>query len=79
MKMFRKKRSETTFFEEEPLDARFDAMMAWVKYLTRKDFNKIKKAMDQDYSAYQILHGIEPEDGGADDNAGFMLTDEEGK
>ena len=76
MKLFRKK--SEPFFEEGSLDLQFDNIMSWVRDLARKDYNKLKKAMDKDYDAYQILHGIEPVED-ASDNDSFMLLDEEGK
>ena len=76
MKLFKKKKSAPVLFEEDSLDAQFDKIMSWAKDLSRKDFNKLKKAMDKDYDAYQILHGIEPIDDVADDE--FELSDKEG-
>ena len=72
-----KKKSEP-FFEEGSLDLQFDKIMSWARDLSRKDYNKLKKAMDKDYDAYQILHGIEPADDNTETDA-FMLLDEEGK
>ena len=72
-----KKKSEP-FFEEDSLDLQFDKIMSWVRDLSRKDYNKLKKAMDKDYDAYQILHGIEPAEDTADTDT-FMLLDEEDK
>lgn len=60
--IFRREKKVESFFQDEQLDKQFDAMMNWVKGLGRRDYNKLKKAMDLDYDAYQILHGIEPED-----------------
>lgn len=78
MGIFKKKTTGATFFEEDTLDAKFDEMMSWIKNLPRRDYNRIKKAMDNDYEAYQILHGIEPiEDVVVDDQ--FMLHPDEGK
>lgn len=79
MKLFKKIKESPTFFEEESLDKHFDDLMKWLKYLSRKDFNKVKKAIDSAYNAYQTLHGIEPdEDLTLGDEAGFIET-EEGK
>lgn len=61
MSLFKKKMT-SPFFEEDSLDAKFDKLMSWVRDLSRKDYNKVKKAMDKGYDAYQILHGIEPID-----------------
>lgn len=61
----------------DPSTARFDAMMDLVKDLSRKDYNKLKKAMDSGYEAYQIVRGIENDDGMP--GAEFLLHPEEGK
>lgn len=47
----------------DPSEERFDAMMGLVKDLSRKDYNKLKKAMDSGYEAYQIVRGIDNDDG----------------
>lgn len=71
------KKKHEPFFEEDALDVQFDRVMSWVRDLARKDYNKLKKAMDKDYDAYQILRGIEPvEDSDKSDE--FMVL-EEGK
>lgn len=56
-RFFRRPRAD--FFAEEPAEERFDAMMNLVKDLSRKDYNKLKKAMDSGYNAYQIVRGLE--------------------
>lgn len=76
MKLFKKK-TGPVFFEEDTLDTKYDAMMVWIKDLSRKDYNRLKKAMDSGYDAYQILHGIEPNDEMNLDNAEFMLSKED--
>ena len=77
MGLFRNMRKhEPITFEEDSLDAQFDKIMAWAKDLSRKDFNKLKKAMDKDYDAYQVLHGIEPTEDTVDEM--FELSDKEG-
>lgn len=79
MKIFkRKKKVESEVFIEDPLDSKFDKIMGWVRDPERKDYNKLKKAMDKDYDAYQILHGIEPIEQ-ADEDDGFMVSEKEGK
>ena len=67
------------FFEEsaDTLDSKYDEMMSWIKYLSRKDYNRLKKAMDAGYNAYQTLHGIEPDDDTNVEGAEFMLTKED--
>ena len=81
MRIFKKKKTSGSFFEEESLDTHFDNIMKWVRDLARKDYNKLKKAMDKDYDAYQILHGIEPVDhanaGTPDDTGDFMIPEKE--
>ena len=80
MAFFKKKISNSSdFFEEDSLDVKFADMMGWIKLLSRKDFNRLKKAMDQDYAAYQTLHGIEPDETPVSDGPEFMLSDEEVK
>lgn len=76
MKLFNRIKESTDYFEQDSLDNKFDEVMSWVKDLSRKDYNKFKKAMDKDYDAYQILHGIEPDDESVMEDAGFMLTKE---
>lgn len=78
MCLFKKGKSNEPFFEEDSLDNKFDEMMSWIKNLSRRDYNRIKKAMDNDYEAYQILHGIEPVDDLVLDDQ-FMIHPEEGK
>ena len=75
-----KKKQPTIMFEEDVLDSKYDEMMAWIKDLSRKDYNKLKKAMDSGYDAYQILHGIEPSESDAILNESeFILHEKEGK
>ena len=76
MKLFKK--SHEAFFEEDSLDTQFDNIMSWVRDLARKDYNKLKKAMDKAYDAYQILHGIEPVDE-VEKAEDLMIHEEEGK
>lgn len=77
MELFKKKQTKPEFFEEEVLDDKFDVMMSWIKYLSRKDYNKIKKAMDLDYNAYQTLHGIEIDEETSIEDSEFILSKEE--
>lgn len=77
MSIFKNMRKhEPITFEEDSLDAQFDNIMAWAKDLSRKDFNKLKKAMDKDYDAYQVLHGIEPVEDAVDE--AYEVLDKEG-
>lgn len=77
MGIFKRVKENQMFFQEDNLDYKFDEMMGWIKGLSRKDYNRLKKAMDLDYNAYQTLHGIEPDDDTAVENVEFMLTKEE--
>lgn len=80
MNLFRRKESDP-FFVEDSLDDKFDGMMKWIKSLSRKDYNKLMKAVDSGYKAYQELHGIEIDniEGEVSEETAFMLTDEEVK
>lgn len=77
MSIFKKIKESESYFKQDSLDEKFDEMMVWIKDLSRKDFNKFKKAMDQGYDTYQTLHGIESNDDLLVDEAEFMLTKEE--
>lgn len=80
MTFFKKKKSNSSdFFEEDSLDVKFADMMEWIKFLSRKDFNRLKKAMEQDYAAYQTLYGIESGETPVSDGPDFILGDEEVK
>lgn len=63
MGIFKKKKNEPKFFEEDPAENRFDAMMDLVKDLSRKDYNRLKEAMDLGYNAYQKVRNIDSDDG----------------
>lgn len=77
MKLFNKLKEGRDYYEEVALDTKFDEMMAWIKNLSRKDYNRLKKAMDLDYSAYQTLHGIEPDEDTSIESAEFVLGKED--
>ena len=81
--LFNKKDKPMAFFEEdtETLDAKFEETMHWMRGLSRKDFNRVKKAIDLDYDAFNALHGIELDDDGVEKNSDpkFMLHDKEGE
>lgn len=77
MGIFNKVKETSSFFEQERLDNKFDGMMVWIKDLSRKDYNRLKKAMDLAYDAYQALHGIEPDVDTETDKAEFILHKEE--
>lgn len=80
---FNKKVSGPVFFEEdaETLDAKFEETMRWMRGLSRKDFNRVKKAIDLDYDAFNALHGIELDDEGVEKNSDpkFILHEKEGE
>ena len=79
MGLFNKKR-QAQFFVEEPAEVRFDAMMDLVKDLSRKDYNRLKKAMDSGYEAYQTVRGLDANDDVMPQlsDGEFMLHDQEG-
>ena len=81
MCFLRHKSKEPEIFVEDPVEVRFDAMMNLVRDLTRKDYNKLKKAMDSGYEAYQIVRGIDGVDDSNEPTAEpeFMLHPDEGK
>ena len=64
MNLFKKtKKHEPLFYEEDPAEVRFDAMMDLTKDLSRKDYNRLKEAMDLGYNAYQKVRNIDSDDG----------------
>lgn len=76
MGIFRKKK-QSKFFEEDVIDDRFDQMMDLVKDLSRKDYNRLKDAMDLGYNAYQKVRNIDAIGGITD--GGYMIHDKEGE
>lgn len=77
MSIFKKKEGPK-FFEEDPSEIRFDQMMDLVRDLDRKDYNRLKKAMDAGYEAYQIVKGIDTDDK-APSPSEFILHEKEGE
>lgn len=73
----RRKKKQSKFFEEDVIDGRFDQMMDLVKDLSRKDYNRLKDAMDLGYNAYQKVRNIDAIAGITD--GGYMLHDKEGE
>lgn len=78
--MFRIRKAVPTEIEPmDPVESTFDTMMGLIKNLPRADYNRLKKAMDLGYEAYQKVRGIKTD--GDDEivinNAEFMLTQEE--
>lgn len=57
--MIFKRKIDSPFFQEDSMDQKFNSMMSWIRELSKKDYNKVKKAMDLDYDAYRTLHGID--------------------
>jgi len=78
MSLFKKKSKGPLFFEEDPAEERFDAMMDLVKDLSRKDYNRLKDAMDLGYNAYQKVKNIDTDDG-LSVGPEFMLHEKEGE
>lgn len=78
MKLFKKKAKGPMFFEEDPVEERFNSMMDLVKDLSRKDYNRLKDAMDLGYSAYQKVKNIDSEDGSISPLE-YMLHEKEGE
>ena len=79
MKLFKKKAKIPTFFEEDPAEERFDVMMDLVKDLSRKDYNRLKDAMDLGYNAYQKVKNIDSDDGLSATGPEFLLHEKEGE
>lgn len=79
MSLFKKKNKSPLFFEEDPAEGRFDAMMDLVKDLSRKDYNRLKDAMDLGYNAYQKVKNIDSDDGLSATGPEFMLHEKEGE
>lgn len=72
-----RKKKQSQFFEEDLIDDRFDQMMDLVKDLSRKDYNRLKDAMDLGYNAYQKVRNIDAIAGITD--GGYMIHDKEGE
>jgi hypothetical protein len=56
-KLFRKKEEL-----QEPVEARFDAMMSLIKDLSKADYNRLKKAMDLGWQSYQTVRNVKTDD-----------------
>lgn len=46
----------------DPAEARFQAMVDLIKDLPRKDYNRLKKAMDKVYDGYADIREVKTED-----------------
>lgn len=57
MRFFRRKKLEIDVEEY-----RFDSMMNLIKDLPRADYNRLKKAMDLGYEAYQTVKNVKTVD-----------------
>ena len=47
---------------DDPVESRFDSMMTLIKDLPRTDYNRLKKAMDLGYDAYQTVKKVQAEE-----------------
>lgn len=75
-----KKKSSVEYFVEDPVENRFDSMMALVKDLSKADYKRLKKAMDLGYDAYQTVRNIETDDDNVEKvTSEFILHEKEGK
>ncbi|MCR5700212.1 MAG: hypothetical protein K6G49_02150 [Candidatus Saccharibacteria bacterium] len=79
MGFFKRANHGSQFYTEDPAEERFDAMMDLVKDLSRRDYNRIKEAMDLGYNAYQKVRNIDADDTPKANDMGYMVPDEEGK
>lgn len=59
--MFRRK-SKREKLMQSVAEQRFDAMMALIKDLPKRDYEKLKDAMDLGYKAYQTVKNVKTED-----------------
>ena len=77
MSIFKKK--SQAFFQEEPVEVRFNILADFVKELDSKaDYNKAIGAMESIFNAYQKLRGIKTDDDVLDSTQ-YILNDKEGK
>ena len=77
MSIFKKK--SQAFFQEEPVEVRFNILADFVKELDSKaDFNKAIGAMESIFNAYQKLGGIKTDDDVLDSTQ-YILNDKEVK
>lgn len=77
MSIFKKK--SQVFFQEEPVEVRFNVLADFVKDLdSRSDYNKAIGAMESIFNAYQKLRGIKTDEDVLDSTE-FILNDKEGK
>lgn len=73
------KRKSQAFFQEEPVEVRFNILADFVKELDSKaDYNKAIGAMESIFNAYQKLRGIKTDDDVLDSTQ-YILNDKEVK
>lgn len=78
-RIFKRKNKAPMFYEEEPVDTKFNILADFVKELDSKaDFNKAVGAMELIFNAYQKLRGIKTDDDLIAEPE-FMLHPDEGK
>lgn len=77
MSIFKKK--SQAFFQEEPVEVRFNILADFVKELDSKaDYNKAIGAMESIFNAYQKLRGIKTDEDVLDSTQ-YILNDKEVK
>ena len=77
MSIFKKK--SQAFFQEEPVEVRFNILADFVKEIDSKaDYNKAIGAMESIFNAYQKLRGIKTDDDVLDSTQ-YILNDKEVK
>jgi len=47
---------------KDPVEERFDAMMALIKDLPKAHYNRLKRAMDLGYQSYQTVRNVKTDD-----------------
>jgi len=57
-----KRKSKKERILESVAEQRFDAMMSLIKDLPKRDYDKLKEAMDLGYQAYQKVKNVKSED-----------------
>lgn len=73
------KRKSQAFFQEEPVEVRFNILADFVKELDSKaDYNKAIGAMESIFNAYQKLRGIKTDEDVLDSTQ-YILNDKEVK
>lgn len=79
MGIFKHKNRGPAFFQEEPVEVRFNVLADFVKDLDSKaDYNKAIGAMESIFNAYQKLRGIKTDEDILDSTE-FILNEKEDK